>query len=129
MERARVQDLRLRPNLVLVLPYELEGSHTITDDSGSQRVFYLDHGWDKTFGHAFGTVGAVGANVRDSIGIAPGDFIHFTRHAYEEWEDEDGVKWLFVNKDDIQGRLVPGENGVDANGIAEAEDRVERHLA
>lgn len=118
-----VEQLRLRPDLIVCEPYEMEGTHTIEDevDPNIKRLFYLDHHWDNTFGYAFGTVAAVGAHVTE---IAPGDFVHFTRHAYIPETDENGDEWLFVNKDDCLAII-----GAGANGVVETGDRVGRDAA
>lgn len=102
--------LTLRPDLIVCEPYQLEGTHTV---AGTDKTLYLDHGWDNTFGYAFGTVRAVGAKVKE---IAPGDLVHFTRHAYVSEIDENGAEWLFVNTEDCLAVIE-----VDANGRVEAE--------
>lgn len=115
-------DIELQPGLVLVYPFEHEGEHTVP---GTDALIYLDHHWDDTFGFAFGTVLKTADNVTE---VVPGDFIHFTRHAYEPWTDGDGDGLLFVNIDDIQAVFVPGENeGAESEG--ETADRVERIVA
>lgn len=113
-----VEQLRLRPDLLVCEPYEMEGTHTVPQ---TDKLLYLDHHWDDTFGYAFGTVAAVGAKVTE---IVPGDFVHFTRHAYISETDENGDEWLFVNKDDCLAVI-----GTEANGVVESGDRVGRDAA
>lgn len=117
-------DLTLQPNLVLVFPFEHEGESTVP---GTEKVIYLDHHWDATFGYAFGTVLKVATNVTD---VASGDFVTFVRHAYVPWTDGDGDELLFLNIEDIEGVIAPGTNEVRKTGeVAEAQNRVERHAA
>lgn len=81
-------------------PYEEEGGHAV---EGTDAVILLDHDWDKAFGYAFGIVHAVGPNnIND---LAPGDLVHFTRHAYIEETDEHGVLWLVVNQEDCLAKI------------------------
>jgi len=116
-------DLTLRPGLLLVYPFEHEGEHTVPD---TDKLIYLDHHWDDTFGYAFGTVLKVASDVTK---VAPGDFVYFERAAYIAWRDGDGDELLFVNQEDVQAKIVPGDYEVAAKGVGQDEDRVERDAA
>ncbi|MDE2100979.1 MAG: hypothetical protein KGL39_27280 [Patescibacteria group bacterium] len=104
------EQVRLMPQLLMVKPWGHEGEHTIFTKAGQEPVlFYLDHGWDSLFGYTFGTVGAVGteADKRLDGQVRRGDFIYFTRCAYESAVDHNGQRWLFMHWENAQGKIEP----------------------
>ena len=110
-----VEHLQLMPHLLAVRPYGLEGTYDI-EIAGKPQLFYCDHGWDDTFGYAFGEVHGVGAEAALRLpDVRVGDFITFTRCAYTDAVDREGSTWLFLNWENCLAKIDADpnpENGV-----------------
>ena len=138
-----VEQLRLMPYLLVLRPWGQEGAHDILVPSNDPSAdaprlvpvfFHLDHGWDDTFGFAFGEVHGMGEEAKWRLpDVRVGDFLVFTRCAYETATDREGGLWVFVNWQDCLAKFVADpitENGVvRSGGEAEAEDYVDARAA
>jgi hypothetical protein len=121
-----IEQLQVMPNLVAVRPWGLEGTYDMETSEGATS-FILDHGWDETFGYAFGEIHGVGAEaLRRLPNLAIGDFVNFTRCAYDDALDCQGAKWLFVNWENIIAKIDADTN--PANGVFIPDRATDRDL-
>ncbi|MDE2098137.1 MAG: hypothetical protein KGL39_12860 [Patescibacteria group bacterium] len=108
-----VEQCRLMPYLLVLRPWGQEGAHDILvpeNDSDRKALrpvfFHLDHGWDDTFGYAFGEVHGMGEEAKRRLpDVRVGDFLNFTRCAYATATDREGQMWLFVNWQDCLAKF------------------------
>jgi hypothetical protein len=109
-----VEQCQLMPWLVVLKPYGSEGSQEIVVGD-RPLLFYVDHGWEDTFGYAFGEVHGIGREAAQRLpDINIGDFVHITRCAYATATDRQGELWLFVNWRDCLAKIFAEEKQQDS---------------